>query len=324
MAEEIAALGFRDALQQVLSLLQVDELITAADLARGLDELELDLLAIATDAQRAEVRGTALAVALRDHENYPRLACFHASVEDMLTLALPRELVKWAKRFMGNPPPPALESLFRDLVLRAASDPAPLRRRLCEVLLIELVRVELLLRMRWFPDETYRVGMEDPDLDHLAEREMRRWLEPDAIAAAQESSLQLMVAGALEEFTHQAELMAFALRTVGKELHEMLERRAKWEARLAELDARDAILVRNELADAFGDQRLSVELIRERHDLAFGGVETGTLHTRLTRVRDRMRRKGPAIRRRRRVSLLDLAGDLYRRHGLLPPRRVNP
>jgi len=83
----------------------------------------------------------------------------------------------------------------------------------------------------------------------------------------------------------------------------MLERRARFEARLFELDARDAILIRNAFAEEFDVQPLSLDLVRERHPAAFGDVKRGAMDTRLSRLRN----DGvPHIVRRKDLSLIDL------------------
>jgi len=93
------------------------------------------------------------------------------------------------------------------------------------------------------------------------------------------------------------------MRTAGRELREMLERRARFEARLFELDARDAILIRNAFAEEFDVQPLSLDLVRERHPAAFGDVKRGAMDTRLSRLRN----DGvPHIVRRKDLSLIDL------------------
>ncbi len=312
-------LSFTETLERYVQLCRLEEVVEPAALKRALATLEVELLRLAAEAQAAEITGAPLREAVRDFERFPLLARLHNSVEDVVGLDLPPELEDWARRFFGDPPIAAVEGFLRRLVWHAKHDPQPLRRSLCRALLFEGVRVELVLRARWFPSEVYGTGLEDADLDEIAEAQVAWYLETDLGDEPEIRPLQLMVASALEALSHEIELHAFALRNVGRELREVLARRARIEERLASLDVRDAILLRNELAPDLEIQQVSLDLLKERHPVAFGKVKRNALDARLTRLRRRVASEGPSIVRRRGVTLGDLIGDAYRAEGALLP-----
>lgn len=292
-----------DALQTVITVLQLDDLLPPGSIPGALREMEAELLVIGADAYRAEIRGVPLSEATRDFEGCPSLAKLHAGLEDMLTLALPKDLLGWARRLMSTGVPPTFEAMLRTLVAHARRDENPIRRALCRLLVFEAVRFGLLLRARLSTDETYGIGMSDEDVDAIAESESRIWMD-DAIpwTAEVESLEAIAVAGLVRLEFHLAEL-GEAMRTVGAELRQTLDRRARFEARLFELDARDAILIRNACAEEFEIQPLSLDLVRERHPAAFGDVQRGAMYTRLSRLRNG---SSPQIIQRGDVAFIDL------------------
>lgn len=292
-----------EALQTFITVLQLDDLLPPESIPDALREMEAELLVIGADAYRAEIRGVPLSEATRDFEGCPSLAKLHAGFEDMLTLALPRELLGWARRLMSTGVPPAFEAMLRTLVAHARRDENPIRRALCRLLVFEAVRFGLLLRARLSTDETYGVGMSDEDVDAIAESETQVWMDNALPWTAEVESLEaIAVAGLVRLEFHLAEL-GEAVRTVGTELRQTLDRRARFEARLFELDARDAILIRNACADEFEVQPLSLDLVRERHPAAFSDMKRGAMYTRLSRLRND---DSPQVVRRKDVALIDL------------------
>jgi hypothetical protein len=86
-----------EALQAFVRLLHLDELLPPDDVPAALSAMEAELLVIGADAYRAEVRGVPLRDAVRDYDRCPALAKLHATLEDLLTLGLPKELRDWAR-----------------------------------------------------------------------------------------------------------------------------------------------------------------------------------------------------------------------------------
>jgi hypothetical protein len=274
------------ALRAIVEVLQLDELFGPDAIPAALQEMEAELLVIGADAYRAEVQGITLRNAVRDHERCPALTKLHTSLEDVLTLGLPKELRGWARRLLVSGVPPAFEAMLHTLVRHARRDPSPIRRALCRLLVFEGVRFGLLLRAKLSTDDSYGVGMIDDDVDTIAERETLIWMDDSLPWTGELESLDAIATAGLISLERHLALLRETMQTAGRELREMLERRARFEARLFELDARDAILIRNAFAAGFEVQPLSLDLVRERHPAAFGDVKRGAMDTRLSRLRN--------------------------------------
>jgi hypothetical protein len=297
------------ALKSMVELLGLQDLLTPDELDTGLREIEGTMLLVASEAMTAERQGVALRHAGVDFERFPHMARLHASVEDILTLELPRPLLDWSRRFLSQTPPEGLDALRTDFVRRAARDPMPLRRSLFRFLLFQGVRVNLVLRALLFPDEVFGVGMERDDLDEIAEKEMSHWLDSTACDDDEVRPFTLMVVAACEELAHDGELLRLALQPVKQELRSALAVRAKTEAALATMSAADALILRNEFAEEFEIQPLRIETLRTRHPAAFGRVKRGALYQRKSELAKLRTNNGPLIRRRRRLSLLDVVAE---------------
>lgn len=289
-----------------IGLLQLDEILPPESIPDALREMEAELLGIGADAYRAEIRGAPLSEAVRDFDRCPSLAKLHAGLEDMLTLSLPKELLDWARRLISNGVPAGFETILRSLVAHARRDENPVRRSLCRLLVFEAVRVQLLLRTRLSADQTYGIGMSDEEVDAIAESETNVWMDDVFPWTTEVESLEaIAIAGLIRLERHLAKLR-MAMRTVNEELRKTLARRARFEARLLELDVRDALLIRNACAEEFDVQRLSLDLVRERHPAVFGDVTRGAMDTRLSRLRNS---KTAQIIRRKDICLIDLLRD---------------
>lgn len=294
------------ALQSFVAVLGLDDLLRPDEVPGAIRTLEAELLAVGADAYRAELHGASLAESVRDFERFPSLARLHADAEDIVTLGLRREIRAWATRFLARGVPPAVETMLRSLVAHARRDDNPVRRALGRVLLFEGVRLGLLLRIKLSTEETYGIGMSDEEVDVIAESETLAWMDDTVPWVAELESFEAIgVAGLVHLERHLAEL-GEAVRTVGDELRETMRQRARFEARLFELDARDAILIRNAFAEEFEVQPLTLDLLRERHPAAFGNVKRGALDTRLSRLRGAA---VPTIVRRKDLALIDLLRD---------------
>jgi hypothetical protein len=275
-----------EALQAFARMLQLDELLPPEDIPAALRAMEAELLVIGADAYRAEVQGVPLRDAVQDHERCPPFAKLYAGLEDMLTLGLPKELREWARRLLGRGVPSAFEAMLRTLVKHARRDDNAIRRALCKLLVFEGVRFGLLLRVKLPTDDTYAIGMTDNDVDNIAKRETIVWMNDTVPWVGEVESLDAITVAELISIERHLSALREAMRAAGRDLQEMLERRARSEARLFKLDARDAILIRNACAEEFEVQPLSLDLVLERHPAAFGHVKRGAMATRLSRLRN--------------------------------------
>jgi hypothetical protein len=163
------------------------------------------------------------------------------------------------------------------------------------------------MRAKLDTNDSYGRGLSDEDIERIASRETQIWMNSDSPWTSDTESLEVIVASGLISLERYLASLSEMLRTVGADLRRELARRARFEARLFELDARDAILIRNALAEEFEIQPLSHDMVRERHPFAFGDVQRGALDTRLSRLRKGTK---PRILRRNETSFIDILREI--------------
>jgi hypothetical protein len=176
------------------------------------------------------------------------------------------------------------------------SDPTP---ALAKLLLFELVRLQLILLARRYPDEVFGRGLELDDLSPIAEKQVETWLKETPPADVR-SRLVLEAAACIELSAHVAALKT-ELARVDKDIAEGLTFRARLEAELSQCDTSDSLLIRNSLAPGLGLQQLSIEELRSRHPVAMGEVSVEALYKRFQRLKKRGK-----IPKREHIAMLDL------------------
>jgi hypothetical protein len=297
-------LAIHDILRDFAACLRLDDVIPSADIEAGLEHLEAEAERIALDAYSAQRRGVPLSEAACDFVNFPQLARFHAAVDDILSMSIPPELVTWVQSLLSMPEPPSFDGM-RTAMVAAAADPVhPRRQALARFALFEGVRLNLVLATRWFPHETIGVGVEMGDLDRIAEARVASWLAAGPAVPNDVRPFHVIVSAAVHALNAHAEELRAGLVHLQCDFVVAAERRAAVEEMLNEMDVRDALLIRNEIAPAFGEQRLTVEHLQERHGFVLGDVSRNALDKRIGRARTRSK---DGLRRRR-VALVDLLG----------------
>lgn len=295
-------LTLRDPLREFVAALRFHEVVPADEFEAGLVHLEAEVERIALDAYAARRRGLSFAEAATDFTNFPQLARIHAAMDDILTMSLPPPLIGWVKSLLSMPEPPSFEGMRKALVAAADDDSNPHLQALAHFALFEGVRLNLVIMARWFPHETFGVGMELADLDRNAEHRVAEWLAEKPAAPDDVRPFHLIVSAAVHALYEHAEQLRAGLASLQQDFIIEARRRASIEEILSEMDAKDALLIRNELAPDLDEQRLTVEHLQERHMLVLGHVSRNALDQRVKRARI----KGREGLRRRRVALLDL------------------
>lgn len=296
------SLAIRDPLRAFVHQLKMDELLDPDELEDGLAQLEVEVQRLALDAQAAAVRRIPLADAALDFETFPQLARLHAAVDDILTMSLPPELEAWVRRMLASPEPPAFETMRTALVAAAADESVPLQRALARFFLFEGVRLQLVVMVKWFPDETIGVGLDVGELSRIAEDRVDRWLEAGDPTPADTRPFHILTAAAMQGLDEHVTELRAAFATLQAEFIDAVREHARIEAQLNEMDTTDALLIRNAIAPALGEQQLTVDHLQRRHVLAMGDVSRNALDQRFRRARKR----GVEGLKRRRVALLDL------------------
>jgi hypothetical protein len=275
-------------------------------LERGAQQLQSALLRLWVEAVDAEARGTGLVDAAEDEASFPSLHRLHVAVHDILTMSLPPELQGWAEAFLARPDTEFFDELSRALGRLAASDGA--LRPLGRVLLYQAVRLNLLIAEHLSGTSIAVVGGQARDVDLIAEAEVGRWIEHAAEAPpGDERPLELLVAAGLVDLERHVADLHDVVRRVDGDLASAFRVRAALELKLREMDAADAVLIRNAFAPAIDEQRREVDQLREEHPMLLGERSRDAIDQQVSRLKRRI--AGEDWPERRRKAIIDLIAE---------------
>jgi hypothetical protein len=274
--------------------------MSAEDLERGLAQLGTRLARLAVEALDAEAQGRRLSDAVADEHNFPALHRLHLGVRDLLTMSLPAPLIGWARQVLAAPESPVTADLQAGLAALAADAAAvPAARALARLLLYEAVRVHLIVAEHLSGSSIAAVGAAPADVDAIAEAEVDRWVA--ARISEDVRPLNVLVAAGLLALERHVDDLKDVLARLSGDMNDAFQLRAALELRLREMEAADAVLVRNAFAPALDEQRLEVERLAAEHPLLLGERRRDALDQQVSRLRRRMaagdwpRRRGPAL-----------------------------
>jgi hypothetical protein len=277
-------------------------LVPTEDLIRGLAQLEARMARLAVEAVDAEAQGRSLADAVDDEHNFPTLHRLHIGVRDLLTMSLPPPLLGWVKQVLAAPESPVTDGLQRGLAALAADAGAPpTARALARLLLFEAVRVNLVVAEHLSGSSIAAVGALPGDIDAIAEAQVNRWIADDAGDGDKVRPLNVLVAAGLVALERHIDDLKDVLARLSGDLNDAFRLRAALELKLREMDAADAVLIRNAFAPALDEQRLEVERLAAEHPLLLGARRRDALDQQVSRLRRRMvegdwpRRRGTAL-----------------------------
>lgn len=288
------------ALRTFLVGMGLDRLI--GDLDEGIRHIEAELLGLALEVATAEQRGDGLADSVRDEFSYPKLFRLHASLEDVLTLALEPQLRVWAEALVESPPVELLEFIDRNLAALAVAPRAPRAHRLlAKFALFETVRIGLLIRDHLGgEDNVYAVGLSSAELDDVAEHEVDQYLALAALNPGTAPTPQTILASAM-----------LVLSKVASDLRQTLGHlagageladRARVEAGLRRLDRFDDLVLRTGVGL---DENISTERLIARHPGVFVDRSANAVMIK----RHRLLKSGqpvPTREERGKVAIIDL------------------
>ncbi|HKA86079.1 MAG TPA: hypothetical protein VKE22_00385 [Haliangiales bacterium] len=275
-------------------------------LERGVEQLQAALVRLWVEALDAEAKGRSLTDAAEDDATFPALHRLHLAVHDILTMSLPPELQGWARAFLARPDHGFFDELQRGLGRLAASDgPA---RALGRVLLYQAVRLNLMIAEHLSGSSIASVGGQARDLDLIAEAEVARWIEhASAAPPGDERPLELLVAAGLTDLGRHLEDLKDVVRRVDEDLVSAFRLRAELELKLRQMDAADAVLIRNAFAPALDEQRREVDALRESHPMLLGERSRDAIDQQVSRLRRRI--AGEDWPERRRKAIIDLIAE---------------
>ena len=309
-------------------------LIPPDQLQRGLKDLEAEMLRLSSDVLVAEQRGVALHVAANDSASFPNLYKFHVGLRDILTMELPQPLLDWARALFEKPAIIDGDEIQLALGRIASSaNHAPIHRALARLILFEAVRCSMLMidhvpqasakllavgrESEAFGLDGVMVGLEQrttaaQKIDELADAEVSWWIQQAVEFTGECRPVTTMLASALLQVTQHAAAFKAALSKFDAEVVAELKQRDELERILKRMNAPDAVLIRNYLGpDFLGEQRLSVQVLQEHHEIALGGRTRNALDQHMDRLKRRMATGD--LPERQRPSLVDLIAEQARK-----------
>lgn len=279
-----------------------------AEVQRGVEAIKLGAMQLALELAQAETIGVPMADAVRDADNYPHLVQAHNSILDVLTLELPKEFTPFLQCVAAMPNPPPLDEMTRDLARVGATAQGP-QRALARFILFEGVRLQLLVTMWRQTPDLHRLGIDDYSWDRQASDNLDVLLAhpqdlegPDPIRP-----LEVVLTATLTDLLKYVGEAERALGQIEADVRARYARRAMVEEALLDANARDAVLIRNCLARAWGAQRLDIGRVMKQHPLPFDGTKRNAIDQHVSRRQLAMIEDGLAvIPVRRKPALIDL------------------
>jgi len=312
MSQSLAVLSSLRRIYESLGL--APEILSAEELERGLEQLGTRLARLAVEVADAEAQGRRLAEAAANEMDFPMMHRLHLGLRDILTVSLPAPLAAWARQVLDGPESPIVDDFQRGLAALAASAEAPpASRALARLFLFEAVRVHLIIAEHLSGSSIAAVGALPVDIDAIAEDEVDRFV---AAAAAGDAELRdvrplnVLVAAGLLSLEERVDDLKGVLARIEDDLATAFKVRAKLELKLREMDATDAVLIRNAFAPALDEQRLEVERLKAEHPLLLGDRRRDAIDQQVSRLRRRIaagdwpERHAPAL-----IDLIALAED---------------
>jgi len=276
--------------------------MTPEELERGLDQLGARLNRLAVELVDAQAQGLRLAAAAANELDYPILHRLHLGIRDVLTLSLPAPLAAWARQTLAAPELPIFDDFQRGLAALAAAHDAPApSRALARLFLFEAVRINLIVAEHLSGSSIAVVGALPADVDAIAEAEVDEYVARAASVDAEVRPLNVLVAAGLLSLEQHVGELKGVLARIEDDLATAFRLRAALELKLRDMDAADALLIRNAFAPALDEQRLEVERLQTEHPLLLGERRRDAIDQQVSRLRRRIaagdwpERRAPAL-----------------------------
>lgn len=302
-AVELFFVGFK----QILAQLGLDE----SELDEGMDDLRDGLQQIGLEARRAERNGVAFSDAVKQ-DNFLYLKKLHLGIMDILTLQLSRELVGLMSKIVKMPTPPPWDFVRVLLAKEACAPQNTTRRAIARFLLFQIIRLNLVVLTWESASGMLASGIEEEELERIAEGNLHKMLQHPEDLNEEIRPDVLLTAASMMQLQELQQLMVRELQKVAAHLAHWYQRRAMLETQLRQMDARDAVLVRNFFAPAWEEQRLQVERIMELHPLLYENSSRAAVDKRMSRAMQSIKenKKWPA---RKRAAVIDLILETARK-----------
>lgn len=290
----------------------LSEIVGGPDAVRsGLQQLQIELLRISLDLQSAKANGQSISEAVVDFERYPKLSQVHAAFDDALRWAMPPKVIEWARRALNSPAPAVVDVIRTKLIEMATEGPTAIHRGLCEWLLFEAVRLNLLVVYHSNAESMVEHGISSSDMSERAEDSVNQWLATASVSSKGTRPFHVLVAGALLSLTRYVEEVRTALTGVRNDYRLQAIKHARFERLMDELDPTDAMLIRNDCAPDLGEPQFSVELLLKRRPHLSQGRTRNALDQRNRRIKKKIKAGDIAGAKRKQPAIISLLVEQY-------------
>lgn len=278
-------------------------------LEEGLAELAGGVMPVVGELLAAHAAGIELSEAVFDDERFPHLVRVHGFLGDVLVMDLPRDLLPLARRITTAGLPPGADRLRR-VAARAAFGRGDALAHLARFAVFEALCLNQRLLLASSGGHLEEVNGRSRDLEAIAQGEVDlalSWAEYGSDLTRLDDPLKALIAAAAVTLRNHVEHLRQELLTLKAELHEALERRRTVLEVMGALPADQAVLVYNECAAVFGEQKLEAEQLRLHHPAMLGHLKRDGIYQRVHRLPERIERlKLEPVDRRQTRSLADL------------------
>ena len=281
----------------------------AQALEDGLTQLAAGVMPVVGELLAAESSDLRLADAVFDEERYPHLVKVHGFLNDLLVMEIPSDVLPWAREITAEGPPPGSDALRKAAAMTAIRRNDALAQ-LARFALFEALCLNQRLMLIAEGAHLESINGRSHDVEMIAQNEVELAIEWEAYSddlIRTEDPLRTLIAAAAVTLTHHVEQLNDELLTLKSDVHENLEHRRTILEVMDALPADQAVLVYNECAETFGEDKLEAEQLRVHHPAMYGQLGRDAIYQRVHRLPARIERlKLEPVARRERASLADL------------------
>jgi len=278
-------------------------------LEEGLRQLKAGVLPVIAELVAAQAAGDDLSDAVFDTDHYPHLVRVHGFLNDILVMDLPSELLPWARKLTAFGPPPGAKALRKAAASQALRG-ADARAHLARFALFEALCLNQRLILMAQKGHLESINGRSSDIEVIAEREVDLALGWPAYGndlARTDDPLKTLIAAAVVTLRNHVEQLKAELLSVRGEVHDKLVARSRILEVIDALPADQAVLVYNECAAAFDEDKLEAEDLRVHHPAMFGHISRDAIYQRVHRLPGKVEQlKLESVQQRRKPSLADL------------------
>lgn len=281
----------------------------AEALEEGLRQLAAGAMPVVAELFAADAAGVEISEAVFDDDRYPHLVKVHGFLNDILIMDLPPEIRPWAEKLTTFGPPRGTVAL-RQAAAATAIGRVDALAHLARFALFEALCLNQRLILLAEGAHLESINGRGRDVEAIARQEVDlaiEWGEYGDDLVQTEDPLRALIAAAVVTLRNHVENLNEELFSLRAEVHESLERRRTILEVMDALPADQAVLVYNECAELFGEDKLEAEQLRVHHPAMLGHIGRDAIYQRVHRLPDRIESlKLEPVKRRQRSSLADL------------------